>query len=244
MNLPEKRRAIRHLLDETDPADAMAANYAFHHPDDKTTLVLAPPESPRASGYVALSRTGIDLFRPLMTARFPAGDLDTVADLLYRALAPGASLFINVPDAHQPLLKGLFDVRTEQFLRVYALDQQRFEPIINVLVTQSTTPDGLPRFLVRSRQTDGDVAASASLNWQSPHFAEISVNTASQYRQRGWGRSVVSALVQHLLASGRTPLYVASEQNQASIKLAQGVGFVYTGARQIFLEATLRPRPA
>ena len=50
----------------------MAAYYALHHPDDKTTLVVPPTaEGQRANGYVALSRTGIDLFRPLVTMRLP-----------------------------------------------------------------------------------------------------------------------------------------------------------------------------
>ena len=32
--IQDKRRAIRHLLREDEPADAMAAYYALHHPDD------------------------------------------------------------------------------------------------------------------------------------------------------------------------------------------------------------------
>ena len=67
--LAAQRRAIRRLLREHDPADAMAAYYAFHHPDDRPTLVLAPEgveagSIGQADGYVALSRTGIDLFLP------------------------------------------------------------------------------------------------------------------------------------------------------------------------------------
>ena len=74
--IQDKRRAIRHLLREDDPADAMAAYYALYHPDDKTTLVVPPTtEGQRANGYVALSRTGIDLFRPLVTMRLPTDRL-------------------------------------------------------------------------------------------------------------------------------------------------------------------------
>ena len=69
-DLKAQRRAVRRLLKENDPTDAMAAYYAFHHPDDKTTLVLTPEgmesdDNAQADGYVALSRTGQQLARPI-----------------------------------------------------------------------------------------------------------------------------------------------------------------------------------
>jgi predicted GNAT family acetyltransferase len=53
----------------------------------------------------------------------------------------------------------------------------------------------------------------------------------------------VLRLAQELLASGRTPLYVVADDNDASIALAESAGFRDTGAREIMLEGTLRPRP-
>jgi RimJ/RimL family protein N-acetyltransferase len=243
--LAQKRRAIRPLLDEHEAADAMAAYYAFYHPDQRTHLYTFPPWAERARGYVAVSRTGIDLFRPMVTLRLPKDDPEGAADLIYEALQPGMAVFIHGPRSYRPLLGAFFDVHTEQFLYLYRLERQRFEPEINVFVTRSTTPDGLPRFVVRPThaQSEGEIGAAASLNWQSPHFAEISVYTNPQYRQRGWGRSVVAAMAQHLLQSGRTPLYVTEQRNEASIRLAQRVGFVHTGAEKMLLEATLHARP-
>ena len=71
MTLAQKRRAIRALLNENRPADAQAAYYAFHHPEDKTNLVTYQDANDSVTGYVCLSRTGIDLFRPLVTLRLP-----------------------------------------------------------------------------------------------------------------------------------------------------------------------------
>ena len=71
MKLPDKRRAIRSLLDERNPADAQAIYYAYNHPDEKTQLITYPPEASVAKGYVCIARTGIDLFRPLLTMRLP-----------------------------------------------------------------------------------------------------------------------------------------------------------------------------
>ncbi|CUS03120.2 protein of unknown function [Candidatus Promineifilum breve] len=250
--LAAQRRAIRRLLREHDPADAMAAYYAFHHPDDRTTLVLAPEDVEagsigQADGYVALSRTGIDLFRPLVTMRLPTDrDPDSAqlaVDLIGRALAPGQPVILNVPARYHPLITALFDVQAEEELRLLALAPADYEPIINVLVTRSEGPGGLPRYAIRS-SADGreEVVATASLNWQSPHYGEIAVNTRPQYRRQGWGRSVVAALSGHLLDSGRAPLYVVSEANGASAALAESVGFTDTGARELLLQAALKER--
>jgi len=251
-DLKAKRRAIRHLLAERDPADAMAAYYAFHHADEKTTLVLWPEGVEQsaighADGYVALSRTGIDLFRPLVTMRLPtdrdAFAAQAAADLLHLAFAPGQPAIMAIPARYRPLIEALFDIHSEEWLRLYALDVGRFEPIINVLVARADGPTGLPRFTIRSSQRGEDeVVASATLNWQSPRFAEIAVNTLSQYRRQGWGRSVVAALCAHLIDSGRTPLYVVSEENNASIQLAESLGFIDTGSRELLIQAAQKSR--
>jgi len=246
--LQDKRRAIRLLLREQEAADAMAAYYAFYHPDEKTTLVVPPATNGHsADGYVALSRTGIDLFRPLVTMRLPTdrdpSAMEAAAGLLRLALGPGQPAIVSAPVRYLPLLQALFDVQSEEHLRLYRLDARRFEPMINVLVTRSTGPGNLPRFTIRSSQNGAEeVVASASLNWQSPYFGEVAVSTRSQFRRQGWGRSVVAALSQHLLDSGRTPLYVVADDNDASIQLAQSVGYTDTGVREVLLQATLKSR--
>lgn len=250
--LKASRRAIRHLLKDREPADAMATYYVFHHPDEKTTLVVSPEgveanPGAHADGYVALSRTGIDLFRPLVTMRLPIdrdpSAAEAAAELLRRAFAPGQPAILNIPSRYRPLIDALFDVQSEELLRLFALDPARYEPIVNVLVTRSTSPGGLPRFSIRSNQdVEEEVVASASLNWQSPYFAEIAVSTRPQYRRQGWGRSVVAALSGHLMEAGRVPLYVVSEENTASANLAESVGFTDTGVREQFLQASLKER--
>jgi GNAT superfamily N-acetyltransferase len=243
-DLSERRRAIRHLLRERDPADAMASYYVFHHPDDKTGLILSPEQATRVDGYVALSRTGIDLFRPLVTMRLPVDrtvqDYQASVDLLARALTPGVPVILSVPQRYMPLIRALFDVQGEEALRLYALRASDFKPIINVLVTQSAGANGLPRYTIRSQEEGGEVVAAAGLNWQSPTFGEIAVQTRPQNRRQGWGRSVVAALAQHLLDTGRTPLYVVAEDNQPSIQLAEALGFTDTGAREYMVQGTLK----
>lgn len=239
--LSKKRRAIRHLLDERHPADGMAAYFAFYHPDDKTNIVAYPADAERAEGYVAISRTGIDLFRPFVTLRLPRGDMQAGAALITQAMFPGTAVILNSRPQDYPLVQAMFDIQTEEHLQTYVLDPNRFEPIINVLVTQDSSVNGLPRFTIK--QDDGRnrvMAASAGLNWISPHFGEISVTTSPNYRRRGWGRSVVAAMVNYLLQNGRTPLYVVSTHNEASIQLAERVGFAYRGIEHIMVQAVRR----
>ena len=244
MSLFNRRRAIRHLLDEDNPADAMAAYYALYHGEQKTQLIPWPDDDDRKTGYVALSRTGIDLFRPFVTLRLPVNDMAASVDLIYYALQPGMSVVLSIPDFYLPLIRALFDIQSEQKLKVLFLDRNRFEPVINVLVTQDVAANGLPRFLVHSTAgRQRELAASASLNWQSPRYAEIAVNTQPQQRRRGFGRSVVAAMVQHLVTNGRLPLYAVAADNDASFQLATSLGFVDRGIRETLIHATLRPRP-
>ena len=153
MSLDDLRRSIRPLLNERDPADAMAAYYAFYHAEARTNLIIHQDSSTgRATGYVAISRTGLDLFRPLVTLRLPPGDLSDGHDLVTRALPEGSAVILYAPARYGPLLNALFDFETDELYRLLILDQDRFEPIINVLVTQATSPDGLPRFVIRSQK--------------------------------------------------------------------------------------------
>ncbi len=243
MSLAVMRQAIRPLLNPNLPHDAMEVYFAFHHADDRTRLVTWPPETAVATGYVAISRTGMDLFRPLVTLRLPPLDMEASVALLYHALEPETAVLLSTPESYLPLLRALFQIQAEETLTLYSLSAAAFRPVINVLVTQGEAANGLPRFAIRSQAAGGELVATAHLNWQSPQFGEIAVHVQPRFRHRGYGRSVVSALAQHLLANGRTPLYATDPQNIPSVRLAQSLGFADTGARSVMLQATLRPRP-
>jgi GNAT superfamily N-acetyltransferase len=242
-NLADQRRAIRHLLDEQNPADAMAVNFAFYHADSATVLRPYPTHEARATGYVCLSRTGMDLFRPFITLRLPITDLQTSANIIYEGIQPGTAVIISAAESYSPLINALFEVQVEEKMSLFVLRATQFEPLINIFITQDLGANGLPRFVIRDRQNDNIPVASAGLNWQTPRFAEISVNTHPQYRRMGYGRSVVAAMANHLLANGRIPLYVVAENNLASIQLAQQVGFTDSLSRQSLIQGTLNPPP-
>lgn len=244
--LAEKRRAVRLLLDEHNPADALAVHYAFYYPEEKTQIVTLPADAGpgESRGYVAFSRTGIDLFRPFVTLRLPPDDMAAGVDLIQASMHPGAAVILYAPSDYLPLIRALFEIQKEEQVQLLVLDRARFEPVINVLVTQAQSPSGLPRFVIRRQGSEtSEVMASAAINWQTPRFAEVSVHVNARHRRRGWGRSVMAAMVQHMLGSGRTPLYAVSEQNEASFLLARSLGFVDRGIRKAIVEATLKSHP-
>ncbi len=240
MNLPAIRQQLHTLLDERQPADAIESYYAFYHPDNRTQITLLPAGETRPQGYIALSQTGFDLFRPMITWRLPITDLEQSTAFIYQGLTPGMPVILLTPAHYLPLVRTWFDIEREELLHLLVLDRGRYEPIINVLVTEAQSGNEWPRYIVRA--PNGTVAASALLNWQSRYFAEIAVHTQASYRGRGWGRSVVATLCQYVLDRGRTPLYAVNPDNAPSLNLAERVGFVDTGLRHMIVEATLRPR--
>lgn len=244
MSLADRRRAIRHLLDERNPADGLESYLAFYYDDRRTILRPYPLDSARPVGYVCLSRTGADLFRPFVTLRLPIHDPELSADVIYDSIDVGTAVLLQCPDNYLPLITALFQVQTEETLQLFQLKSDHYQPHINVLVTQDVSPtNNLPRFIIRNRQSGGEIVASASLNWQTDTFGEIAVYTHPDYRRRGWGRSVVSTMVNWLLENGRTPLYSASQSNAPSRQLAERVGFTYTGVQKTLIQGILQPRP-
>lgn len=242
MALEARRRAIQHLLDRRHPLDAMAVYYALFHDAHKTrifTWPVVPDNRHTAVGFITISRTGIDLFRPFLTMRLPLPNLEASAELLQMALPEGAEAFMSISASYEPLIRAFCDVLSEERLHLYQLTHIP-EPEVNVLVTRADM-DGLPRFVVKQMR-DGQriTAASANLNWQTNHFAEIAVNTRPEYRQKGYGRAVVRALASHLLQHGRVPVYAVNPQNAPSVQLARGLGFTLVNEDEVMLEVRRR----
>lgn len=241
MTFLEKRRAIQKLVDEADPADAMAAYYAFYHDDTRTSLITNhdldhSDKSQTINAYAAVSRTGIDLFRPLITARLDISDLNQSARLLRAALPPGAEAFLAAPISYDPLIRAIFEVNSEQKLHLYTYPHGIPDPIINIFVSQDTS-SRTPRFMIKQTLNEQNiVVSSAGVNWMTSSFAEIAVRTWSEYRRKGLAKSVVNALTRHIIENGRRPLYAVQDTNRASIELARAVGFQDSGFRQLMYE--------
>jgi hypothetical protein len=233
--LTETRRSIQPLLSASEPADGLTSYYALWHDPHRTHLASHRNLQGRVDGFVAVSQTGSDLFRPLITLR--AADDAVVGQLLHSALAPNRFYRVIVPIGLAAAVRAHMDISRSSLTYTYRLDPTRFRPIINVLVQQVEGADGSPRFQIESQ---GQLAAMSGTNWRSPFFAEVFVYSIPMGRRRGWGRSVVSACTARLLEDRLRPLYIVEEGNQASLRIAEGLGYVTTGHCEFVGEGKLK----
>ncbi|GAB4572641.1 MAG: hypothetical protein Kow0077_12600 [Anaerolineae bacterium] len=239
MSIREQRQIIsRYLLDDSNIVDAPTAYYALYHDPQRSELRLKLRPSGRPDGFAGRFQTGYDLFRPLVTMR--ARHPEAAADLLADLLVPGRPYLFFATVNQLPLLGGSFQIETQRELLIYHLDSRLFHPRPNVMVVEHPVPGGPPRFEIHS----GGLVAVSGINWQSPGFAELYVYTEAAARQRGWGRSVLMACTEYVLRSGRLPLYLVEAENAASRALAEDVGYVDTGGRQVLAEGIYLGHPA
>jgi RimJ/RimL family protein N-acetyltransferase len=229
-DLEELRRQARSLLDIAAPRDALAVYYALHHDPARTQLFIEG-SADRPEALLSVCQTGWDLFQPIVSLR--ALNLDAAEAVLKRGLQPNRPYYLTTtPELHRPA-EAAMKVEQVTVSRIYLLDMSLYSPDINVLVMPLKSEDGATRFVIRS---GGEVAAESGVNWQSPHFAELYAWTAPMARGRGWGKAVVETCVAWLMRSGVQPIYIVSEDNDRSIRLAESVGFVDTGAREFGLK--------
>jgi hypothetical protein len=213
------------FLSLAEPRDALAAYYALYHDPGRTRLWLYADVNDRISGFVAICQTGFDLFRPTVVLR-SRDDASAVA-LLHEALYAGRPYYIVTTPTLSSVVRGMMHLEREEHNRVYLFEPRRYRPEINVLVQPAGAPGSAPRYVIRSQ---GQIASEAGVNWRSPRFAEIFVRTEPWATGRGWGKAVVAACASTLVQAGVQPLYMVPEENEASIRLAESVGFVNTGA--------------
>jgi hypothetical protein len=236
-SIHEQRTLVRRLLDDSSAADAPTAYYALFHDPARSTLFTAQDTTGQVAGFAGRFQTGIDLFRPLVTLICQGAEI--AADLLAQALIPEHPYILFASLSQYPLVGGNFEIDNHRVLHIYRLDVRRFHPAINVLVRQEKSHDGTPRAVIEANGT----RAVAGVNWQSPAFAELYVHTDATVRQRGWGESVVSVVTQAVLAGGRTPLYLVESNNDPSRALAEKLGYVDTGARQVYADVVYLGHP-
>jgi hypothetical protein len=234
-DLNEKRRALRPLLSSHDPADALASYYALWHDPKRTQLTISLDTQGRGDGFIVTCQTGADLFRPLVTLR--AADSEAVGRLLREALVPNRAYQVIAPVTLASAVREHLDFQQSRLLSIYRLDPVQFHPIVNVLVQRVTGADGTPRFQIESQ---GQVVATSGTNWRSPTFAEVFVYVRPSGRHRGWGKSVVSACTASLLEARLSPLYLAEKENEISVRIAEGLGYVDTGRREFVAEGRLK----
>jgi predicted GNAT family acetyltransferase len=151
-------------------------------------------------------------------------------ELLREALDSGRPYhLITTPDLRQPVLR-VVEMPEPRISRIYEIELARFEHQINVLVVAEEGLEGRPRFLVRSGE---EIVAEAGVTWMSPQFAAVHADATVPARERGLGEAVLAACTRWVVRSGRHPLVIAATRDEYGTRLAEQVGYVDSGAREL-----------
>jgi hypothetical protein len=228
---PEERSLVKRLINPTVASDAQAAYYALEHPRERVSLYGSFPQEGVLNGFIAIAQTGFDLFRPLIV---PFTGADTaLIELLDVAVPRNRPHLVYLPIEQETLLDGTFLVEKLQLSSVLRLDTRGFEPILNILVTEDENSEGWPRFEIKAK---GGGFAAAGLNWMSSKAAEIYIECDDEGRRRGFTKSVLSALIDRLLAERRLVLFRVVDDDYGSFEDAFDLGFVPTGVRSVLAQ--------
>ena len=210
----------------------MAAYYALHYDERRVQLTLHTLPGDKVDGFAAVCQTGYDLFVPLVVLRAPA---DVVDELILQALLPGRPYTVIAPIAARSGIERTMVLDQQQVNRIYRFESPITRPAINVLVQPGEGP-----FRFEIRDSEGQVASAAGINWQTERLAEMYVYTERDYRGRGWATAVGEACVRALLEKGIVPIYVAAQTNRASRHVALALGFRETGDQEFECRGQLR----
>ena len=222
------RTLIAPLL-SAEPVDALTSYFALEHDARRTKIVARTGAGGRAIAFVAVCQTGIDLFRPMVVMR--GDDPAALHDALREALAPGRQYLFSAPVTLRPDIERVAILYGETTNKIYTLNRGDFKPVVNILVQTSRTPDGLLRASIAPR--DGTNAAESGTTWISTRYAEVYVRVNDAVRNRGLGRSVVSAVTSQILERNCIPLYSAAEDNLPSQRVALALGYHDTGGWEL-----------
>lgn len=238
LSVAEARKHLHTLLDTSDPAAAPTVYYALFHAAGRSAIQIAKDERGQVSAFAGRFQTGLDLFRPLVTLSSP--DPETAATLLADLLVVGRPYIFFAPLNQLPMIGGSLSIENQTIYRIYTVDPRRFQPEVNVLLRESIDANGLPRCEIKQ---NGQTVSVAGVNWKSPAFAEIYVQTEAIARQKGYGRTVVAGLTALLLKDAIRPIYLAANQDEVSRALVEGLGYVDTGSRQVYADTVYLGHP-
>jgi hypothetical protein len=205
----------------------MAAYYGLQHPGDRTSLYGYYSPGGTLKGFLAEARTGFDLFRPLLIPF--VGQEEVLREMLGAVLPPLRPAVLAIPFEQRRWIGEDFIHLPNSVTEIYRLDPAHYEPVLNVLVVEDTSPDGWPRYEIRSK--DDQVVASAGFNWIGENFGEIYLEAQAQVRKQRFTRSLLAAICGRLMVDKKIALYRIASAEKALLEEAIQVGFRPTGLR-------------
>ena len=78
---------------------------------------------------------------------------------------------------------------------------------------------------------DGNIVAIAHTYAETDLHADIGVSTVEQWREKGFATAAASLVAREIQAKGKVPAWSCGEDNAASLRVAQKLGFTEVGRR-------------
>jgi GNAT superfamily N-acetyltransferase len=201
-------QVVESLISRRDPADAVAAYYAWWHAGTRIHVrrkgkdVGVVLEASSEYGPVAVLRASDPSIVPPLLDSLPSGRRYLMAPWALADAARRAARFEEI-----------------ERNRVFRLDRRDLGTAAAVNASLRYEDAAVVAVV------DDEVAASCRILWRSSAFAELAVATKPEFRRRGLARAVLAALSFELLEENVTPLHVATVTNTVSIRLAESAGF-------------------
>lgn len=107
------------------------------------------------------------------------------------------------------------------------IERDCFENLTTLEVFENLEKD-IPMF---ATVVDGKIVSMACVNeyGEGQRMLEITVETAPEYRKKGYARSNTAALAKYLLENGYSVAYCCSRYNEGSRRIAEALGFDLVG---------------
>lgn len=186
-----------------------------------------------------------------LTGKGTLAALPALADLVFAHFTAGGPLSLaslaKLDGKLSPYLSAhgyTSDRGNRNVFRVFRADPANFSPkspqLSTVLINsvdnyQNLTTIDLPALLDRGCVAYGYILHGQILSLAVTHTAptgaavELTLETAAAHRGRGYGKAVLTALTEHLIARGLSVIYRAREGNIPSARAALGCGFCESG---------------
>ena len=121
------------------------------------------------------------------------------------------------------------------------LTDESIPPAKGLTLPTHCFPDGIAHAVIADGKA-ASIAFAHRTGVMEERIVDLAITTASAYRGRGYAKTAVSAVVEHVARDGGEAIYGCRPDNHASIATARGVGFV-PYARTLILSAAAPDLP-
>ena len=196
--------------------------------DGRSAASVPPSAKARVGEVVRKVKSAGQLLEPDMPDRLRA----PVDEALRRARLPETErVFLDLCFACNACL-----LRRHSFGDCRRLVDESIPPAEGLKLPTHCFPDGV----VYGVLADGEVASTAFAHRSGvmeDRVADLGIVTAPAYRRRGYAKTAVSAVVEHIVRAGGEALYACRPDNAASVATAASVGFVPYGSSLVLSAA-------